>query len=323
MIERLWVIDTHTEGEPTRIVIAGGPDLGGGSVAERLERMRRHFDRYRSAAVNEPRGSDVLVGAWLTPPSRGDCQAGVIFFNNVGYLGMCGHGTMGVAAALGYLGRWQAGDYALETPVGVVRCQYDGAHRVTIQNVPSWVYKLDVTVAIPGIGVVTGDIAWGGNWFFIVSQMPTGYQLSECTLTELTDLATRIRRALQEQGITGAEGQEIDHIELEGPPLRPDHHGRHFVLCPGLSYDRSPCGTGTSAKLAVLAARGELAEGEVWWQESIVGTVFAASYRRATDCIIPQLTGSAYVTAETTLLIDHQDPLAWGFQGEQRHRMSG
>jgi 4-hydroxyproline epimerase len=326
MMPSISVIDTHTGGEPTRVVYAGGPDLGTGSLAERRERFRTEFDHYRSAIVNEPRGSDVMVGALLTPPTDPTCRAGVIFFNNVGYLGMCGHGTIGVAVVL-HRAEWTQrlnrgeeidddflppSEFRLETPVGTVDVQMEGGNRVTLENVPSWREQSGVTVDVPGHGPVTGDIAYGGNWFFLVAEH--GQTLDLAHVGPLRDFATRFREALSRNGITGRDGAEIDHVELFGPPADPQNHSRNFVLCPGLAYDRSPCGTGTSAKIACLAADGKLAPGEIWRQESIVGSMFEASYRREGDRIIPRITGTAFVNGTATLLMDDNDPFQWGIR---------
>lgn len=323
MTSPLRIIDTHTGGEPTRIIVSGGPDLGTGPLAERRMRFREEFDRYRSAVVNEPRGSDVMVGALLTEPTDPTCCAGVIFFNNVGVLNMCGHGTIGVASALGYLNRIGSGTHRLETPVGIVSFEYDGKHRVSLENVPSHRFRKNVTVDVPKFGAVTGDIAWGGNWFFLVTSFkplkvpapPAPLAISHAPL--LIELTQSIRTALNDQHITGADGAEIDHVELYGPPLDLQNHSRNFVLCPGGAYDRSPCGTGTSAKIACLAADGKLPPGDIWRQESILGTVFEASYRWADEphhSVIPTITGTAYVNGDATLLFDPEDPFAWGIR---------
>lgn len=307
--QRVQVIDSHTGGEPTRVVIDGGPDLGRGSLAERRAIFRDQFDWFRSAINNEPRGSDVLVGAILTPPTDPSCCAGVIYFSNVGVLNMCGHGTIGVAVTLARLGRIGVGSHRLETPVGIVGLEYHGGGRVTIENVPS--YRLrSVEMDVPGVGCVKGDVAWGGNWFFLVHAH--GLELTLANIDKLTDYSWRVRRELVKQGITGADGAEIDHIELVGPPRDPKNHGRNFVLCPGGAYDRSPCGTGTSAKLACLHADGKLREGEIWRQESVVGSVFEGSIRVAGDKVIPRITGSAFVTSEATLILDPADPFRTG-----------
>jgi 4-hydroxyproline epimerase len=309
-MRQIRVVDSHTGGEPTRVVIDGGPELGGGSLAERRERFRSHFDRYRRAVVREPRGSDVLVGALLCRPVDPTCAAGVIFFNNVGYLGMCGHGAIGVMVTLGYLGRVDAGNHRLETPVGPIVCEFDGGQRVAIENVSSYRSAAGVTVSVEGLGEITGEVAWGGNWFFLVGDHRERLDLSN--VTRLTDVTQRIRAALQRHGITGANGAEIDHVELFGPPGDPRNDSRNFVLCPGGAYDRSPCGTGTSAKVACLAGDDALQPGEIWRQESILGSVFEASYRRNEGQVIPCVAGQAHVTAEATLFIDDDDPLTWG-----------
>jgi 4-hydroxyproline epimerase len=310
-MQRIHVIDSHTGGEPTRVVIAGGPDLGSGSFAERRDRFRRDHDRFRSAVANEPRGSGVLVGALLCQPVDPSCVAGVIFFNNVGYLGMCGHGAIGVAVTLAYLGRLPpARNHRLETPVGTVGFTMENPNRATIENVASYRYREHVTVNVPEIGSVTGDIAWGGNWFFLVHDHKQ--TLNIFNVETLTEYTWKIRQVLTSQGITGANGAEIDHIELTGPPSDPANDARNFMLCPGKAYDRSPCGTGTSAKLACLVAEGRLHEGQVWRQEGILGSVFEGTVHIADGKIIPHITGEAFVTADSQLMIDPGDPFAHG-----------
>lgn len=312
-VKQIQIIDSHTAGEPTRTVIAGGPDLGSGSLAARRERFRDEFDEFRSFVIDEPRGSDVLVGALLTEPVNPECVAGVIFFNNVSVLNMCGHGTIGVGVTLAHLGRIDRGIHQLETPVGPVTFEYHGDHRVTIENVPSYRFKKDVTLDLPGVGPVTGDIAWGGNWFFLAGDHSETLSLEN--VGRLTDVSWRIRRALEAEGLKGADGGEIDHIELFGPPQTADGHSRNFVLCPGGAYDRSPCGTGTSAKIACLAADGQFSEGTIWRQESIIGSVFEASYKRIDDeRILPKVTGTAFITAEATLIAQDDDPFAGGIR---------
>ncbi len=312
-MHRIDVIDTHTGGEPTRVVLAGGPELQGDTLAARRECFRAQFDHFRRAINCEPRGSDVLVSALLCPPIDPSCVAGVIFFNNVGFLGMCGHGTIGVGVTLGHLGSIAAGRYVLETPVGKVPFEYDGAHTVALENVASYRSAANVTVQVDGLGKITGDVAWGGNWFYLVRDHQEALDLKN--VARLTEVALGIKAALRRQGITGEQGAEIDHVELFGPPRDPLNNSRNFVLCPGGAYDRSPCGTGTSAKVACLAADGRLSPGEVWRQESILGSVFEASYRQQGEVILPRIAGQAHVTAEATLLVDDQDPLAWGVGG--------
>ena len=308
------VIDSHTEGEPTRVVVDGGPDLGAGSMQERLERLRNNHDDFRTAVILEPRGSDALVGALLCEPADASCAAGVIFFNNRGYLGMCGHGTIGVAVTLAWLGRIGPGVSKLETPVGTVAVDLVDDNTVTVKNVPSYRYRKDVSVDVPGLGAITGDIAWGGNWFFLVKDAPHPVDLAH--ERELTTAALAVQAALWDQGITGRDGGEIDHIEFFAEPRTPGANSRNFVLCPGGAYDRSPCGTGTSAKLACLAADGLLAPGEDWVQESVIGSLFTARYESGDDNrIVPSVTGRAFISAEATLVQQPGDPFANGIGG--------
>lgn len=309
--ESFRVIDSHTEGEPTRIIIAGGPDLGTGTMSDRRGLLKEHFDHFRRCLCNEPRGSDVMVGGLLCEPVDRTCAAGIIFFNNVGYLNMCGHGTIGLISTLAYLGRIAPGEHRIETPVGVVNARLHDDGRVSVQNVPSFRHRKNVSVNVPGIGEAVGDIAWGGNWFFLISNH--GQALSLDRVNELTKLSMDIMRAIELQGITGKDGGKIDHVELFGPPSNSAKaNGKSFVLCPGGAYDRSPCGTGTSAKVACLAADGKLSPGEIWKQESIVGGVFEASYSMRGDEIIPTITGQAYVNGDVTILIDPNDPFRYG-----------
>ncbi|MGO1070524.1 4-hydroxyproline epimerase [Lysobacter sp. CA199] len=305
----LDIIDSHTGGEPTRVVVSGFPDLGAGSLARQRERFRAEFDHWRSAIACEPRGSDTVVGALLLPAQSADACAGVIFFNNVGYLGMCGHGTIGLVRTLQHLGRIGPGSHRIETPVGTVGAYLHEDGRVSIDNVESWRHAAAVRLDVPGYGEVVGDVAWGGNWFFIAK---AGREIALAHQRDLTAYAEAIRHALEAAGVTGADGAQIDHVELETAAAAPDNHGRNFVLCPGLAYDRSPCGTGTSAKLACLAADGKLAPGAVWRQESVLGSVFEGSYRPGERGVLPTITGSAHITACSLLLIDEADPFAWG-----------
>jgi len=307
-MEQIRIIDSHTGGEPTRLVLEGGPDLGDGPLADRVQVFRESFDRFRSAIVNEPRGCDTVVGALLCAPHRADCSIGVIFFNNVGYLGMCGHGTIGLVASLAHAGKLAPGRLRIDTPVGPVDAELREDGQIEVANVPSYRDAHGVTVEVPGLGPVRGDVAWGGNWFFLVEAQ--GRRISLADVEPLTDFTWRVRQALNAQGFP-----QVDHIELFGVSPNPEADSRNFVLCPGKAYDRSPCGTGTSAKLACLAAAGTLAEGAEWIQESLVGSTFSARYRwldRAAGTISPSITGRAYVTAESTLLLDPLDPFCWG-----------
>lgn len=303
----ILVIDSHTGGEPTRLVLEGGPDLGGGPLADRVKVFREKFDNFRTAVVGEPRGSDVFVGALLVEPHDRSCQFGVIFFNNVDYLGMCGHGIIGVIVSLAHAGRVKPGLVKFDTPAGVIVAVLAESGVVTFDNVPSYRREKDLTLYLPGVGDVNCDLAWGGNWFCLIEHHEQRLELNN--VAQLTDYCVRIRQALSDTGFP-----EIDHVELFGPGTQPGASSRSFVLCPGKAYDRSPCGTGTSAKLACLAADGKLAPGVEWVQESIVGSTFKAKYRRQGDKIVPTISGTAHVMAESTLRLDPRDPFAWGIR---------
>lgn len=307
--QKIYIIDSHTGGEPTRMVYAGFPDLGTGSMAERLSVLKNQYDDYRKATILEPRGSDVLVGALLCKPVNPAAAAGVIFFNNTGYLNMCGHGTIGLIVSLAYQGAISAGVHTVETPVGDVVCTLHDDGSVSLDNVPAYRYRHQVAVEVEGLGTVVGDIAWGGNWFFLVSQHFVDIHVAN--VEALTDITWRIRQALVAQHITGENGGDIDHIELFQDCDFAD--SQSFVLCPGKQYDRSPCGTGTSAKLACLAADGKLQEGELWQQASVIGSQFTGSFKRIdADTVRPTIRGSAFISAQTTLILDSQDPFQWG-----------
>ena len=307
---KIRIIDSHTEGEPTRLVYEGFPYLGDGSIQEKLQQLKMHHDQWRKAVILEPRGNDILVGALLCKPSKPEATAAVIFFNNSGYLGMCGHGTIGLMASLHYLGKVEPGEHLIETPVGDVYCTIFDDGSVGIQNVASYRYKKAVIVNVPKLGAVTGDIAWGGNWFFLVNQKLI--DINFANISELISISSAIKQALQAQNITGMNGAEIDHIELFQDHLTAD--SQNFVLCPGNAYDRSPCGTGTSAKLACLAADALLPPETIWRQASVIGSEFQASYKLADnqEGIIPFIRGKAYICAENTLIIDDKDPFKWG-----------
>jgi 4-hydroxyproline epimerase len=307
---RVRVLDSHTEGEPTRVVLEGGPDLGEGPLSDRLEVFRAKYDGFRSGVSCEPRGSEVVVGALLCKPVNPNCATGVIFFNDVGYLGMCGHGTIGVVRSLAHLGRIQPGKHCIETPVGEVQVELLPDGSVSVSNVLSYRYRHAVPVEVPGFGLLVGDIAWAGNWFFLIGDHP--FELTMSRRSELVAATRAIRTSLADTGITGENGALIDHIELFGKPDNPENSSRSFVLCPGASFDRSPCGTGTSAKLACLYADGKLAEGQVWRQEGFLGTHFAGTIRAQGEAVLPTIQGRAWITGESVLLFEQDDPFAGG-----------
>ena len=335
-MKRIPFLDSHTGGEPTRLIPSLPFDLGAGSVADKLSTLKAHHDDLRRTVLLEPRGSDVLVGAYLVPPADATCQFGVIYFNNVGYLGMCGHGTIGLIASLAYLGKVQPGIIRVETPVGVVEATLHPSlraersnprldeeiassltpfaprndeypNKVSVRNIPSYRHLTHIPVTVDG-KTIHGDVAWGGNWFFLVHDH--GMDVDMTNLEALTDFAWRVREQLTANGVTGANGAEIDHVELFAST--PEADSKSFVLCPGKAYDRSPCGTGTSAKLACLYDDGKLKIGQTWKQQSVVGSIFEGSVQLDGDKIIPTITGEAWVMSEGTILVDERDPFANG-----------
>jgi 4-hydroxyproline epimerase len=346
-MKRIPYLDSHTGGEPTRLIPSLPFDLGSGSVAEKLSTLKAHHDDLRRTVLLEPRGSDVLVGAYLVPPADPTCQFGVIYFNNVGYLGMCGHGTIGLIASLAYLGKVKPGVIRVETPVGVVEATLHASslrgangvsdeaispsahgiasgeehrphtasplgndeypNRVSVQNIPAYRHLTHIPVTVDG-HTIHGDVAWGGNWFFLVHDH--GLDVNMSNLEALTDFAWRVREQFTADGITGANGAEIDHVELF--TSTPDADSKSFVLCPGKAYDRSPCGTGTSAKLACLYGDGKLQIGQTWRQQSVVGSIFEGSVQLDGNKIIPTITGEAWVMSEGTILVDERDPFGTG-----------
>jgi len=311
------VVDSHTEGEPTRVVVDGWPQPSGRTMEERRDDLRARFDHLRRAVVREPRGHEALVGALLTPPVEPGSAAGAIFFNNVGYLGMCGHGLIGVVRTLAHLGRLPdlgGGAVHVDTPVGTVSAVPEPDGAVTIRNVAAYCHARDVAVDVPGVGRVVGDVAWGGNWFFL-THLP-GVRVALDNLDELRRATGAILVALRAAGVTAAGGAAIDHVEVSAPPARPDADARNYVLCPGGEYDRSPCGTGTSALMAALHARGQLRPGEPWRQESVTGSLFTGWLAQGDDGdLVPHIRGRAWITGEATLRFDASDPFRGGLHG--------
>jgi len=309
----IHVIDSHTGGEPTRVIVSGGPDLGNGSMVERRELFRTRFDAWRRGVLNEPRGNDVIVGAIVLPPLNANSVCGTIYYDNIGYLGMCGHGTIGLSVTLAHLGRIQPGEHRIDTPVGQVRIVLHDANTVSVQNVASYRYRDSVAVNVPGMGRVVGDIAWGGNWFYLVRETQTPFgEINPQQADHLLAYTKQIRATLVDEGITGENGEAVDHVELYGPPGELAADSRNFVLCPGGAWDRSPCGTGTSAKLACLAADGKLKPGEIWRQASTTGSIFETSFQWERERIIPTIKGSAWISGDNKLIFDSTDPFRFG-----------
>ena len=299
---RIGVIDSHTGGMPTRAIVDGFPKLAGATVAERRDDLERRFDALRRAIVMEPRGSEPMVAALLGPPDSADAAASVIFFDRTDVLGMCGHGAIGVVQTLRALGRIDVGRQRLDTPAGTVEaeCLEDG--RVRLVNVPSRRLAAGVELAVAGLGRVTGDVAYGGNVFFLATSPDV--DLGQ-PLDALHVVAQAIQQACSESAAERPLLGKVNHIELMGEPTNSNAHARNFVLCPSGAYDRSPCGTGTSAKIACLAVEGKLAPGQEWVQESITGSLFTATYAwidMAQGIVVPTITGEAEIFAEGCLL---------------------
>lgn len=307
------VIDSHTAGEPTRAIVQGGPDLGGGTVAERAARLEAQHRDFCTGVLCEPRGHDAMVGALLVAPSSPGCTAGVVYFNTATNLGMCGHATIGLAVTLAHMGVIGPGAHRFDTPVGVVGVELHDTRTATVENVESYRLHRDVSVDVEGFGQVVGDVAWGGNWFFLVKDAPV--EIAASRIGALSGFAAAARDALARDGITGADGAPVDHVELFGPACAPGAHSRNFVLCSGGAYDRSPCGTGCSAKMACLAADGDWPPGREWVQESVIGSRYGVVYRPGSaGGVVARITGQAFVTSDATLIFDPLDPYVHGIR---------
>ena len=308
----MHVIDSHTGGEPTRVILDGVPELGTGSLADRARRLATEQEAFYRAIMLEPRGQPAMAGALLVAPVDPSCVTGVIYFDVDAVLGMCGHGTIGLAVTLAHLGRIGVGTHRIETPAGVVKVELHDANTVAVTNIESRRVRRDVSLNIPDHGAITGDIAYGGNWFFIVD--PSPIPVTPGNIAAMTGLTIAIREASIAAGAGGEQGEPVDHVILQGHSAN-GAHGRNFVLCPDNNYDRSPCGTGSSARLACLAADGQLAAGEEIEQESVIGSSYRLSYQPGSNGgVIPRITGQAFVMAETTLIFDGQDPFRTGIE---------
>ncbi len=307
----MHVIDSHTGGMPTRVILDGAPDLGSGPLADRARRLATEHESFYKSVLLEPRGQPGMVGALLVEPENPDCKAGVIYFDADAVLGMCGHGTIGLGVTLAHLGRIDIGVHRLETPAGEVTIDLKDANTVQVTNIESRRVHHAVTIDTEGFGPVTGDVAYGGNWFFIVD--PSPIPVSPDNIRQLTDMTIAIREACIAQGIGGENGEPVDHVILQGSSPNAGVHSRNFVLCPDDDYDRSPCGTGSSARLACLAASGRLPAGEEITQESVIGSSYRLSYQPGQHGgVIPRLTGQAHIMSESRLIFAENDPFRMG-----------
>ncbi len=308
-VTQLRVVDSHTVGEPTRIIIEGGPELGNGPIHLRAKLFREQFDHYRRAVLSEPRRLDVIVGGLLCSPSSRTYTAGIIFFDTVGYLDMCIHGTVGLVKTLAYLGRIAPGQHYIETPAGIVRTEFTEDGQVRVFNVPCYRYIKQIELNVPGRGRLFGDIAWGGNWFLLVEEH--SLEINIRNIHSLLSISRSIKTTLQKSSIRGIGGAPIDYVALFG--MSSTANSRSFVLCPGDAYDRSPCGTATCAKLACLAADNTFEPNMIWHQEGVTGSRFQASYEWGdSSSILPTITSSGYVNGDSFVIIDPEDPFSWG-----------
>lgn len=308
---RMHIIDSHTGGEPTRVILDSGPNLGSGPLTNRAQILATEQKSFCHSIILEPRGQAAMVGALLVEPVDPECVTGVIFFDSDVVLGMCGHGTIGLTITLAHLGRIGIGSHKIETPVGVIEVFLSEHNTVTITNVESRRTCRAAEVEVEGLGTVIGDVAYGGNWFFIVE--PSPIKIEAGNIRALTDAAIAIRTSTIEHDVVGDEGQPIDHVIFQGPSQDPKIHSRNFVLCPDDAYDRSPCGTGSSARLACLAADGRLDPGQEIVQESVIGSPYRISYQPGPNGgVIPMITGQAYIIADSTLFFDESDPFRNG-----------
>ncbi|WP_282169559.1 proline racemase family protein [Ruegeria atlantica] len=309
----MHVIDSHTGGEPTRVILDGAPDLGSGPLSERAQRLAIEHEAFYRSVMLEPRGQPAMVAALLVEPVDLTCATGVIYFDVDAVLGMCGHGTIGLAVTLAHLGRIDVGQHRIETPAGVVTVKLHDANTVTVTNIESRRVHQDITLDVAGYGHVTGDVAYGGNWFFIVD--PSPIPVEPANIRQLTDMTIAIREASITRGVGGEKGEPIDHVIFQDDSPNPSVHSRNFVLCPDDNYDRSPCGTGSSARLACLAADGRLAPSQEIIQQSVIGSSYRLSYQPGPNGgVIPSITGQAFVMAEATLLFNENDPFRAGIK---------
>lgn len=307
----MHVIDSHTGGEPTRVILDDGPDLGAGPLSKRAQILATQHKQFYHSVILEPRGQTAMVGALLVEPVDPDCVTGVIYFDSEAVLGMCGHGTIGLAVTLAHLGRIDIGTHKIETPVGVIEVCLTDQNTATVTNVESRRTDHAAQVEVDGLGTITGDVAYGGNWFYIIDPSPIAITVEN--IRTLTDAAIAIRTATIAQRIGGDAGQPVDHVVFQEPSPEDGIHSRNFVLCPDNAYDRSPCGTASSARLACLAADELLLPDQDIVQKSIIGSPYRLSYQTGSNGgVIPKITGQAFVMAESTLLFHENDPFKKG-----------
>lgn len=323
-------IDTHTGGEPTRTIIGGLPYIPGKTIVEKMHYLKENMDWVRTSLMFEPRGHSVMSGVILTEPTTPEADIGVIFIETGGYLPMCGHDTIGVSTALVEAGIVKAEEpftyISLDTPAGLTRVKVHvengKAKSVTFRNIPSFVFAEDVEVTVPGFGRIKMDVAYGGNVYAILPAEAVGLKILPENASEIIQKGKLVRDAVNKQvNIQHPEKpfiNECTHVQFYGEPTNPGANLKNTVFFADSGIDRSPCGTGTSARVATLYAKGELELNQEFLHESIIGSIFVA---RAVEeakvgpykAVIPEVTGSAFVTAMSQFVIDPEDPHKNGF----------
>ncbi len=322
-------IDSHTMGEATRIVYDGFPEPEGATMMEKKDYVIKHYDNYRKALMFEPRGHRDMFGALLTEPVHKEADCGVIFMDTGGYLNMCGHGSIGTASMLVETGMVPVTepytDVVLDAPSGLIRTRVKvknkKAEEVSIRNVPAFLYKENLQAEVPGYGVITYDISFGGSFFVLVDAVKAGVEIEMKNIETLTELGMALLKKVNAEVEIKHPYLDIttaDLVEFYSPTEREDADMKNCVIFGMAQADRSPCGTGTSAKMAALYARGELPIGQKFVYESITGSLFTGEVIKEVDVngqkgIIPQITGSAYITGMNEWILDQEDPLEYGF----------
>lgn len=330
MIRSIHAIDSHTMGEPTRIVTGGIPNIPGKTMAEKKEYLEKELDHLRTAIMHEPRGHNDMFGSIITAPINDGADFGIIFMDGGGYLNMCGHGSIGAITAAIETGMVEAVEpitkVGMDTPAGLVTAEAkvkDGkVQEVSIINVPAFLYKQDVEVEMPNVGTIKFDIAFGGSFFAIVHANQFGMKVEPNNANKLKELGLELRDIINEKieiaHPTLGHINTVDLVEIYDAPTHPDATYKNVVIFGQGQVDRSPCGTGTSAKLATLFAKGELKEGEDFIYESILGTLFKGKIVGTGELagyttITPEITGAAYITGFNHFVIDPEDPVKYGF----------